>query len=139
MQFDPHDRRGCVKKIVAALGRQRSPRAGATTYRGRGGDRACPGPSKSKSIPSFTIGLALQAAAADWPFLPTKTIGGSAMLAQSGDKSRPRHLPFSPAQNCRRARASLSMSQSSHVQRADSEATPYVLGPFLWRQGAKPP
>jgi glutaconate CoA-transferase subunit A len=125
IQFDQMIGAGCVKKIVASWVGNVAAGLGHN-YR-RAVETAMPRPIEIEEHSNFTIGLALQAAAAGLPFLPTKTIGGSDFA--NGEQFGRVTCPFTGAELVA-VRALHPNVAILHVQRADSEGNAHVWGNF---------
>ena len=125
MQFDQLIGAGCVRKIIASwIG---NVAAGLGHNYRRAAETGIPNPIEIEEHSNFTIGLALQAASMGLPFLPTRTIKGSA-FAKAPHFKRVR-CPFT-GENLVAVGAIQPDVAILHVQRADRDGNAHVWGNF---------
>ena len=125
MQFDQLIGAGCVRKIIASwIG---NVAAGLGHNYRRAAETGIPNPIEIEEHSNFTIGLGLQAASMGLPFLPTRTIKGSA-FAKAPHFKRVR-CPFT-GENLVAVGAIQPDVAILHVQRADRDGNAHVWGNF---------
>lgn len=123
MQFDHLIGAGCAKKMIAAwVG---NVAAGLGHNFRRAMEEGIPHPLEVEEHSNFTIGLGLKAAAMGLPFLPTKTVRGSAFSQSAHFKSV--LCPFTK-EELLAVRAIVPDVAILHVQRADAEGNAHVWG-----------
>lgn len=123
MQFDQLIGAGCAQKMIAAwVG---NVAAGLGHNFRRAMEEGIPHPLEVEEHSNFTIGLGLKAAAMGLPFLPTKTVRGSAFSQSAHFK--PVLCPFTK-EELLAVRAIVPDVAILHVQRADAEGNAHVWG-----------
>jgi glutaconate CoA-transferase subunit A len=123
MQFDQLIGAGCVRKIVASWVGNVAAGLGHN-YR-RAAEHGIPNAIEVEEHSNFTIGLALQAAAAGLSFLPTKSVLGSDF--RIGEQFAAIRCPFTQ-EELLAVRALRPDVAILHVQRADKEGNVHLWG-----------